>query len=160
MAEHGGKNAIGVPRVDGEGGDLLAIAQAEMRPCFAGVGGFVDSVAGGEIGPLQTLAARDVDDVGVGWRDGDRADRLRGLAVEDGGPGTAVVIRLPDAAIDLPHVKDIGLAGNARGGASPAATKGADGAPVKIAEEIGAESLRSGDARGSESERCDTKNSQ
>ena len=37
-----------------------------MRPGLAGVGGFVDAVADGEVGALQAFAAADVDDVGIG----------------------------------------------------------------------------------------------
>ena len=43
--------------------DLLRVAQPEMRPGLAGVGGLVDAVADREIGPLQAFAAADVDDV-------------------------------------------------------------------------------------------------
>ncbi len=40
------KDSIGVTGTDGDGGNLLAVAEAEMRPGFAGVEGFVDAVAG------------------------------------------------------------------------------------------------------------------
>ena len=62
----------------------------------------------------------------------DGADRLRRLVVEDRIPGAAVVVRLPDAAVDLPHVEDIGLAGHAGGGARPAAAERADHAPAHL----------------------------
>ena len=83
MAEHGGENAIRVARIDGERGNLLSIAQAEMRPGFAGVGGFVDAVADREIGAMQSFAAADINDVGIGGGDRDGADGLRGLVIED-----------------------------------------------------------------------------
>ena len=50
---------------------------------------------------MQAFAAADVDDVRIGRRDGDRADRLRRLVVEDRVPRAAVVVDLPDAAVDL-----------------------------------------------------------
>ncbi len=63
---------------------MLAIIWESRRPrcvqVLPGVGGFVDAVAGGEIGPDDAGAAADVDDVGVGrgYRDG--ADRSRWVA--------------------------------------------------------------------------------
>jgi hypothetical protein len=45
MAEHSGEDSIGVARIDGECGDLLAVAQAEMSPGFSGVGRFIDAVS-------------------------------------------------------------------------------------------------------------------
>ncbi len=45
MAERGDEQAIRVARIDGELGNLLRVAEAEMRPRRAGVGGFVDAVA-------------------------------------------------------------------------------------------------------------------
>ena len=70
MAEHGYENAIGILRVNDDGGDLLAVAQAEVLPGFSAVGGFVNAVASGKIGAAQAFAAADIDDVGIGWRYG------------------------------------------------------------------------------------------
>ena len=103
-----------------------------MRPGLAGVGGFVDAVADRKIGPMQSLAAADINDVGIGRSNCDGADGLRGLVIEDGIPGAAVVVRLPDAAVHLADVKHIRLAGNSRGGAGAPATKRPDHAPVQI----------------------------
>src|SRR5205823_3427662 len=75
VAEDGDEEAVRIVRVDGDGRDLLAIAQTEVRPRRAGVGGLVDAVAGGEVGALQPFAAADVEDVRIRRRDGDRADR-------------------------------------------------------------------------------------
>src|ERR1700730_4861077 len=55
MAEYGDEQAIRVARVDGNLGNLLAIAQSKMGPGLASVSGFVNAVADREIGPLQTL---------------------------------------------------------------------------------------------------------
>ena len=38
-----------------------------MRPGLPTVPGLVDAVADREIGPLQSLADTNVDDVGIGW---------------------------------------------------------------------------------------------
>ena len=80
MAGDSDEDAVRVFGIDGDLADLLAVAQAfEVGPGFAGVGGLVDSVAGGKIRALQTFAATDVDGFGVAIRDGDGADASRGF---------------------------------------------------------------------------------
>src|SRR5439155_21912950 len=123
MAKHRREQAVRVARVNRERRYLLPVVEAEVSPSLAAVGGFVNAVANGEVGPLNTFAACDVNDVRVGRRDGDGADVLRRLVVEDGRPGAAVVVRYPDAAVHLAHVKDIRLARHTRHHAlSPAPT--------------------------------------
>src|SRR5712671_7508713 len=103
-----------------------------MRPGFSGIGGFVDSVAYREIGAMQAFAAGHVNDVWIRGSDGDGADRLRGLMIEDRSPGAAVVVGLPDSAVDLAHVENIRLARNAGGGAGAATTKWSYHPPMQI----------------------------
>ena len=131
VAEHGDEEAVGIVRVDEDGGNLLAVAQAEVAPGLAGVGRFVHAVADGEVGALQAFAAADVDDVGVGGRDGEGADGAGGLVVEDGLPGAAVVVGLPDAAVVDADVEDVGLCRDAGGADGPAAAEGSDVAPAQ-----------------------------
>ena len=108
------------------------------------VGGLVDAVAVGEIGPLQALAAADVDDVRVGRRDGEGADGAGRLVVEDRLPGAAVVGGLPDAAVVDADVEDVGLAGHAGGADGAAAAERADHAPAQAGVERRGEGLRGG----------------
>ena len=103
-----------------------------MRPRFSRIGGFVDSVADRKIGPVQSFAAGDVDDVRIRRRDCNGADRLRGFVIEDGIPCAAVVVRLPHSAVHLSHVKHVGLAGHAGGGAGTSAAKGANHPPMQF----------------------------
>src|SRR4029077_632583 len=112
--------------------DLQAIAQPQMSPSFSRVRGFVDSVTHREVGAMQAFAAGDINDIGIRSGYGDGANRLGGFVVEDGYPSTAVIVRLPDAAVNLPHVENIRLAGNAGGGAGAASAKRANHAPVEI----------------------------
>src|SRR5205807_6767642 len=98
MAGDGNQNLAGIARIDGDLRDLLAVAQAEMRPGAPGVGGFIDSVAHRKIGPVQAFAAADINDVGIGGRYRYRADRTSGLIVKDRIPSAAIVIGLPHAA--------------------------------------------------------------
>ena len=65
MTEYGGKNAVGIARVDGERRNLLSVHEAKVGPGLAGVGGLVDAVAHGEVGAMQALAAADINDVGI-----------------------------------------------------------------------------------------------
>ncbi len=83
MAQRRDEQPIGILRIDGDVGNLLRVAQTEVRPRPPGVGRLVDAVAGREVGTMQAFAAADVDDVGVGGRNGDRADRPGRLVVED-----------------------------------------------------------------------------
>src|SRR4051794_25111642 len=109
MAQYGGEEMVGVARVRYECGNLLAVTQAEMGPGFTCVARAIDPVAYREVRPLQSLATGHVDDVRIGRRYGNCADRLGRLLVEYGGPGATVVIRLPYAAVDLTDVEHIGL---------------------------------------------------
>ena len=113
-----------------------------MGPGFAGVGGFVDAVADGEIGADDAGAGADVDDVGVGGRYGDGADGAGGFAVEEGDPGGTVVGGAPDAAVIEADIEDVGLAGDAGEGAGAAGARWADGAPVHLRIEPRIERLR------------------
>src|ERR1700733_15899369 len=103
MALGSDEQAIGIFRVDDDGGDLQGIAETEMLPCVAGVGGFVDAVSDGEIGTPQAFAAAYVNDVGIRGRDRERADGAGRLGifrqiVEDWVPRMADVGGLPDSA--------------------------------------------------------------
>src|SRR5205807_9234897 len=110
---------------------------AKVRPRFAGVGGFVDAVAGGEVGTLQPFAAADVDHVWIGGRHGDGADRAGGLVVEEGEPDTPGVGALPHAAVVDADVEDVRLRRNAHRGHGSAAAERADVAPAACIAEIG-----------------------
>ena len=57
---------------------------------------------------------------------------LAGFVIEDGVPGSSVVVRLPNSAVDLTDVEHIGLAGDAGRGAGASAAKGANHAPVQF----------------------------
>ena len=94
MPGHRDEESIGIARIDRDLRDLLAVAQAEMRPGFARVGRFVDAVADGQIGPMQAFAAADIDDVRIRNRHRDRADGTGRLIVENRLPGAPVIVVL------------------------------------------------------------------
>ena len=130
MPERRGKNTIRIARINRERGDALRIAQPKMRPRFSGICGLVNSVAHGKIRPRQTFTASHVNNVWVGKRHGYRPDRLRRLAVKDGIPRAPVVVGFPHSAVHRAHVKNVGLAGHAAGGARASAARGTNHAPA------------------------------
>src|SRR6185312_5371534 len=135
MAGHSGENFVGIPRIDGEFWNLLAIAQAKMGPRLAGISGFVDAVPDREVRAVQPLAAADINNVGIRRRNGNRANGAGGLMVKDGLPCAAVIIRLPDASIADAYIEDVRLAGHAADGPRASATIRPDAAPLERAEQ-------------------------
>ncbi len=136
------ENAVGIFRVDENHGDLLGTTQTEVRPRFSRVGGLVDSVAGREIRTLQAFAAAHVNDVRIGRCNRQRANRARGLVIENRIPGVAKIGALPDAAIDGGHVENVGLVRHAGDGHGAASAKRPDAAPAHLGVELLIELLR------------------
>src|ERR1700733_2216436 len=81
---------------------------------------------------MQAFAASHINKVGIRRRYCDGADGLRRLMVEEGCPGATVVVRFPNSSVDLAHVENIWLTGNARGGTGTASAKRANHAPTQI----------------------------
>src|SRR5256714_6805800 len=142
MALHGDKEAIGILGIDEDVGDLLGVAQSEVRPVLASIGGLVHAVAGGQIWPLQAFPTADVNYVGIGRRNSDRAHRTGALVVKNGFPGVASIGGLPDAAIHRSHVKNIRLMRYAEDRHGAAAPKRTDAAPAHLGEKPGVVLLR------------------
>src|SRR6185437_14246221 len=108
-----------------------------MRPGLAGVGGFVDAVADGEIRAVQALAAANVNDVGIRGRDGNRADGAGGLVVKDRLPGPSVIVGLPHTAVADTYIEDAGLRRHPADGATASATVRTDAPPFEGGEQRG-----------------------
>ena len=85
---------------------------------------------------MQALTAGDVNDIRIGRRHRDRADRLRGLTIEKRVPSSAVVIRSPHTAIDYADIADVGLTRNAGDGTGSAAAQRSDRAPMPCLREV------------------------
>ena len=131
-----------IPRIDLDTRDLLAVAQAEMRPRLSGVGGLVHAVADREIRPLQSFAAADINDVGVREGHRNRPDRAGRLVVEDGRPGAPRVDGLPHAAVHHPHIEGERLARDAGQRLGPPRAHRADVAPPHLREQAGVAGAR------------------
>ena len=108
----------------------LAVLLPDVLPGLAGVGGFVDAVAGLDVAADVGLAGADVDDVGIGRGDGEGADGLGGLVVEDRLPVDAAVAGFPDAARGNGGVIGERIAGHTHRTRHPAAGGWADAAII------------------------------
>src|SRR5437762_6023339 len=93
---------------------------------------------------MQSFAAADINDLRTGERHCDGADRTGWLIVKNRLPGSPIIGGLEDAAIDLRHVKDIWLSGNAGDRTSPTAAERSDVAPSQrvIKTRVGGERAR------------------
>jgi len=132
MSEHCDKHLVWIARIDRQRWKLLAIAQTKVLPRFARVRRFIDSVADGKVWPMQSFSTGYIDNIRVRGGNGNGANRLRGLAIEDGVPGSPLVVTLPNSTIALADVKDIWLARNPRRGACAASAKRPDHTPVHL----------------------------
>ena len=88
---------------------------------------FVNAVAVGGITADGAFAGADVDDVGIGGRDGDGADGAEvDVAVGDGLPVVAAVDGFEYAAAGSAEVVDKGLTGDTADGVDASAAEGSD----------------------------------
>ncbi len=103
-------HSLSVLRIHHNRGNLLRIAQSQMRPGFARIGGFIDSVADRQIRPLQTFSAAHINHVRIRRRHGNRPHRpTASRIVKNRRPGIPGVGGLPHAAIHRRHIKKIWL---------------------------------------------------
>ena len=111
----GGINDVGVARVDEDPADVLGLREPHVRPGLAAVEALVDAVAEADVTAADVLARPDPDRFRIGRIDGDAADGIRPLAIEDRRPGRAGVLGLPYAARadgDVPGVPPQGMDGD------------------------------------------------
>ena len=130
-AERRDVDDVGVGRMDADLRNHAGIGERHVRPRLAGVDRLVDAVALHDVAADARLAHADVDDVGVGLGDGDRADRgAVNLAVGHRRPRLALVGGLPQPAAGRAEVALVRPALHARDGNRPAAAIRADAAPL------------------------------
>ena len=135
---------LGILRIDDDAADLAGVAQADVGPGLAAVSGFVDAVAGGQIGANVRFARARVNDLRIGRRHCERADRSHRLPIEDRLPNHAGIGGFPDAAIDGAEVKGGRVAGNSGHRDHAASAKWPDQSPLESAVKFGGNRLRSG----------------
>jgi hypothetical protein len=82
---------------------------------------------------MQPFTAAYINDLRIGNRHRDGTDRTGWLIVKNRLPRSPIIDRFENAAIDLCHVKDIWLRGNARDCTSSTAPEWSDVAPSQRA---------------------------
>ncbi len=108
VAQHGNEKSLRIIRIDGHPGDLLPVAQTEMRPRLPAVDRLIDAVADGEIGALQSLAAAGINNSRIARRYRKRTDRTRRLPIEDRHPRASGIFSPPNSTVDGGYIKQIG----------------------------------------------------
>ncbi len=131
MAEDRREYPVRIGGIDRQVWNLLTIPQTELTPRASSVVRAVHTVADGQVGAVESFPAADIDYVGIGWSDGDRADGLARLIVEYGLPGATCIVGLPDAAVDCADVEDVGVRWDTRDRARPAAAVRTDHSPLE-----------------------------
>ena len=92
--------------VDEHGAAIARLLEPHMRPRLAGIGGFINAFADDDVASQSVRAGAHVNNVRVRVGNPDRADRARGeVTIGDGMPMDPVILGLPDAAADRPHVE-------------------------------------------------------
>ena len=122
MPERGDKDDVGVFRMDGDAPDMVGVGEPQVGPGRACVGRFEHADSGERTPGQQVLPGAHVEDIRIGGRHSEVADRPGRLVVEDRRPGHAVIDGLPDRAGPEAGV-DGGGARHGIDGLNPAALK-------------------------------------
>jgi integrase len=112
---------VGIRGTDGNPADARASAgearraeraderAGKLRPRCSAIGGFQNARSITTITRIILLTGSDIDDVGIGWRERDRAGGKRGLVVGDRLPLDAAVGGLPDTSAGSAEIDDVGI---------------------------------------------------
>ncbi len=130
-----GRVAIG--GMDADPGDVLGFFQAQVIPAASRVRAPIDPVALHDIAPELGLSGSDVDDVGVGFADGNRSHRGAGdLPVGHRTPGEPAIGALPEPAAGGAEIVLQGPGGASCHPDGPSAPVGANVLPPEALEEL------------------------
>src|ERR1051325_11088027 len=91
---------------------------------------------------MQPFATANVNDIRIGWRNRDRADRSRWLIIENRLPGSAVIDRFETPAVHRRHVENIWLRRHAADRAGPPAAVGSNVSPAQNGIELSSARVR------------------
>src|SRR5512145_296843 len=111
--------------------DMPGLDQTHVAPGATRIGGLVDAVAVRGVAPDGKFSAPDIDDIGIGLGDRDRADGSAEVAVAHRGPGLAAIGGLEDATAGRTHPVLVGPRLRARTGHRPAAAERAGVPPAE-----------------------------
>src|SRR5580704_4508745 len=99
--------------IDDDPANRSRIAQADVLPGLAPIERFVDSVTMRDVATNTSFASPDINNIGIGGRNGEAADRRYVLLVEDGSPSHGAVGRFPDASAGRAEIVRGWISGNA-----------------------------------------------
>ena len=138
VPQRAGNDDVGIFRIDHDSADASGLLETRASPCLASVGRLVDPVSNRDVAADECLAGARPNDVRIGGRDGQRANRRDILVVEDRVPVRTVVGRLEDAARRRACVIDVRTAGDSGDGNNPVADR-SDVAKLQLLVGIGRE---------------------
>src|SRR5215469_16678850 len=130
------KHTIGILRVDDDRRNLLRIAEPNVRPGLPCVRRFVNTVANGKIGTLQSFPASHVNNVGIGWSNSQRAHRARGLVIKDRVPHIAEIAGLPHTSIHRRHIENTRLVRHSCDRNGAASAERSDASPAHLGKQL------------------------
>src|SRR6516164_10163226 len=96
---------VGVLRIDNDSRDRAATLQSDIDPMFAAVSRSINAVAPIRRISIVRLAGPDPDDIRIGGRNRDRANRKHWLFVENRVKADASVAGLEDSAVTKRDIK-------------------------------------------------------
>ncbi len=152
MPLDGREHHVGVPGIDPQPADVLALGEPARLPGLAAVGGAVDAVAGGDVPPGGDLAGRHVEHSWVAGSHRQGADRARLLMLEERIPRAPGVGGLPHPAVGRAEVERLRLPRHSGGASPPAAAQRADQAPPQRRVVLGRHGRGGGEGGGGETE--------
>src|SRR5580700_641400 len=142
-AQDAGKNNVGIGRVDDDASDAAALGQTHVGPGFAGIGGFVDSIAHYvAVADHPGFAGSCPDRAWIRRRYCEGADGGNRLFVKDRCPMITAIDRFPDTSRGSSRVVSAGIAGHAGYGRDAIAYPRAYEAEAELASVLGVRLLR------------------
>src|SRR6266481_8910323 len=137
MAERRNQHDVRILRINENAPNMLRITQANIGPRLSTVGGFVNTIAVGEIRTQVSFAGAHINDVGVRWSERNCANRSNRLTVKNRFPRFSAVRGLPYAAANRAQVINVRLSFNSAYGNTASAAEGANTAPAQAAIDRG-----------------------
>src|SRR5260370_32597055 len=111
MSQSGDERDVRIFGVHDQAADGTGVAKPDKLPGLAGVDGFVYSVSADDVAANASLSRADINDVGIGFGNRERADGRRSvpLLVKEGLPIEAAIRGLPYAACDAAEITGLAL---------------------------------------------------
>src|SRR5437870_446363 len=130
MAKRSHQNYVRVSWIDNQRADLPRIFESDILPTLSGIDRFINTGSISRIAADRRFARSSVDNVVIGRRYRDRADRRNVLFIEKRRPICAAIGRLPDSTSNRPEIISVGFSEHAFDGEGPSAAEGADLPPL------------------------------